>query len=204
MKIDLKIISSMIIFCLVVLLIIMSCSCNISTSDTTSIVTNSNINIENSEIESTVDKISQPQQITTESQANSEEQSTVSHIDNIIKDIKITSDDAKRLQKISIAEAGGESVETMAIVMLVVLNRVENDKFPNTIKKVIYQSGQFTPVASGAYSAAKPNEKSQQALDLILSGWDESQGALYFESKGGWNRDNITFLFKKDGMNFYK
>ena len=116
------------------------------------------------------------------------------------------SNDALMLHKIAIAEAGGENVESMALVMLVVLNRTYSDKFPNSIYGVIHQNKQFSPVANGSYAKAQPNEKSEKAMELVLSGWDESQGALYFESCNGssWHSRNLTYLFEKGGHRYYK
>jgi len=49
------------------------------------------------------------------------------------------SDDAYRLAKIAMAEAESEDTEGKALVMLVVLNRVWDDEFPDTIEEVIFQ-----------------------------------------------------------------
>ena len=50
-------------------------------------------------------------------------------------------------------EAGDQSYEGRLAVGSVVMNRVESSQFPNTISGVIYQSGQFSPVASGRFAA---------------------------------------------------
>lgn len=50
-------------------------------------------------------------------------------------------------------EAGGESYEGKLAVGSVVINRVRSSYFPNSIAGVIYQSGQFSPVASGRFAA---------------------------------------------------
>lgn len=119
-------------------------------------------------------------------------------------------EDALMLHKISIAEAGGESVESMALVMLVVLNRTNSESFPDTIEEVIFQRvnnvAQFTPTKDGGYNKVEPNEKSKKAMELVLSGWDESQNALYFEACKGksWHSKNLDLLFEKDGIRFYK
>lgn len=47
-------------------------------------------------------------------------------------------------------EAGGESFQGQVAVGIVVMNRVRSSLFPNTIKKVIYQKGQFSPVRNGS------------------------------------------------------
>jgi N-acetylmuramoyl-L-alanine amidase len=125
---------------------------------------------------------------------------------NLIQSLDFGYEDAEMLEKISIAEAGGESVECMAMVMLVVLNRAWSDEFPNTIKEVLYENKQFTPISNGSYDSAVPNEKSQEALNMIMQGWNESQNALYFESCSGesWHSRNLEYLFQIDNMRFYR
>lgn len=120
--------------------------------------------------------------------------------------LKFGYDDALILHKISVAEAGTESVEGMALIMLVVLNRMHSDEFPDSIYDIIHQKKQFTPVSNGSYEKAQPNEKSKMAMELILNGWDESNGALYFETCKGesWHSKNLKLLFKIDDIKFYK
>lgn len=94
-----------------------------------------------------------------------------------------------------------------ALVMLVVLNRVWSDEFPDTIEEVIFQKNQFSPVANGRYDAVEPNEECYEALKLIqVDHWNESQDALYFESKSDskWHSENLEFLFKYGKHYFYK
>ena len=120
-------------------------------------------------------------------------------------------EDAEMLMKIAMAEAEGESVEGKALVMLVVLNRVWSDQFPDSIEAVIFQHygnvWQFSPVAEGGrYWTTEPDEECAEALALVESGWDESQGAFYFESTGkdGWHSRNLEFLFEYGGHKFYR
>ncbi len=116
-------------------------------------------------------------------------------------------EDSERLLKIAMAEAEGESVEGKALVMLVVLNRVWDDAFPDTIEEVLFQRNQFSPmVEGGRYWTTEPDEGCYEALALVENGWDESQGALYFESTGkeGWHSQNLEFLFQLGGHKFYR
>lgn len=104
------------------------------------------------------------------------------------------------------AEAENQDTEGKALVMLVVLNRTfGSDEFPDTIEDVIYQKNQFSPVLEGIYEKTIPNEDCWKALDLVINGWDESQGALYFESKGlsNWHENNLKLLFKHQDHYFY-
>lgn len=116
------------------------------------------------------------------------------------------SEDAYLLAKIAMAEAESEDAEGKALVILVVLNRVWSDKFPDSIPEVIFQEGQFSPVGNGRFDRVEPDRECYEALELIqLNKWDESQGALYFESEGksNWHRDNLHFLFQHGNHYFY-
>ena len=117
-------------------------------------------------------------------------------------------EDAQMLMKIAMAEAEGENVEGKALVMLVVLNRAWSDEFPDSIEAVLFQKNQFSPVADGGrYWTTEPNAECAEALALVESGWDESQGALYFESAAneqGWHSRSLEFLFQYGGHKFYR
>lgn len=67
----------------------------------------------------------------------------------LIKSRDWSAEDAEILLKIAMAEAEGESVEGKALVMLVVLNRVWSEGFPDSISEVVFQDGQFTPTEEG-------------------------------------------------------
>lgn len=115
--------------------------------------------------------------------------------------------DSQKLLKLAMAEAEGESVEGKALVMLVALNRVWSDEFPDSIEEVIFQKNQFSPVAEGGrYWTTEPDAGCYEALELVMDGWDESQGALYFESTGkdGLHSQNLEFLFEFGGHKFYR
>lgn len=120
---------------------------------------------------------------------------------------ELTAYEQDLLLRLAMAEVGTcECVECMALVMCVVLNRVESDRFASTIYRVIYTEGQFTPVQSGKFESAYPNELCYEALAMVMSGWDESQGALFFESNPGecWHSRNCEFLFKHCVNRFWK
>ena len=134
-------------------------------------------------------------------------------------------EDEYLLVKIAMAEAEGECIEGKAmvirvvlnreessafpdtIVILTVLNRVGSNEFPDTIYDVIYQPDQFSPVGSGRFDAVEPSDECYQALNMVIDGWDESQGALYFEScdnADNWHSRNLEHLFTHGRHRFYK
>ena len=116
-------------------------------------------------------------------------------------------EDSRILLKIAMAEAEGETVEGKALVMLVVLNRVWSEEFPDSIEEVVFQPKQFSPVTDGGrYYTTEPDAGCYEALELVMSGWDESYGALYFEScdKDSWHSENLEFLYQVGNHKFYK
>lgn len=120
-------------------------------------------------------------------------------------------EDSMILLKIAMAEAEGESTEGKALVMLVILNRVWSDGFPDSIEDVVFQEiggvYQFSPIAPGGrYWTTEPDEDCYKALEMVMLGWDESRGALYFEACAGesWQSRNCEFLFREGNHNFYK
>lgn len=116
-------------------------------------------------------------------------------------------EDDEILLKIAMAEAEGESTEGKALVMLVVLNRVWSDGFPDSIEEVVFQERQFSVTLDGGrYYTTTPNRDCYEALELVRHGWDESQGALFFEScdGGSWHSENLEFLYQVGNHRFYK
>lgn len=85
-------------------------------------------------------------------------------------------------------EAGGESHTGKVAVGAVIMNRVRSGQFPNTITEVVYQSGQFSPVASGILSSVLSQgarSDCYQAAQEALNGSNPVGGALYFNSGSG-------------------
>lgn len=89
------------------------------------------------------------------------------------------------LERIVEAEAGDEDAYGKILVANVVLNRVLNEEFPDTIKEVVFQNNgktyQFSPVRKGGrYYTVKVFKHTKAAVARALKGEDYSDGALYF------------------------
>lgn len=85
-------------------------------------------------------------------------------------------------------EAGGESNTGKVAVGAVIMNRVRSSQFPNSITEVVYQSGQFSPVASGILSSVLSQgarSDCYQAAQEALAGSNPIGNALYFNSGSG-------------------
>lgn len=102
-------------------------------------------------------------------------------------EIPASAEDLELMACIIQCEAEGEPYEGKLAVGSVVLNRVASSSFPNTIMGVIYQNGQFSPVASGrmaARLAAGANSECYQAAREVLSG-NITVPYLYFRRDNG-------------------
>ncbi|MCR4956910.1 MAG: cell wall hydrolase [Lachnospiraceae bacterium] len=83
-------------------------------------------------------------------------------------------------------EAGGQSYEGKVAVGAVVCNRVRSGRYPNSIRAVIYQAGQFGPASSGALARRLNSsipDSCRRAARAALSGTDNVGGALHFQSR---------------------
>lgn len=128
-----------------------------------------------------------------------------------VENEQFTDEEEYLLAKLAMAEAEGEDLKGKAFVMLVVLNRVNDDEFPDTIKEVIFQESdgtyQFSPIGDGRFFKQEPSDECYEALELVKTGYDESKGALYFTSikeQSTWHSRNLDFLFEHGGHLFYK
>lgn len=127
----------------------------------------------------------------------------------------LSDEELEVLLRIVEAEAGSEDVEGRLLVANVVLNRMKSERFPSTVKDVVFQQSkgvtQFSPVASGRYYSVAISEDTVTAVGRALMGEDISQGALYFvsrkhadSSKLRWFDTKLTFLFQHGGHEFFK
>ena len=127
----------------------------------------------------------------------------------------LSAEDREALLRIVEAEAGSEDEDGRLLVANVVLNRVNSEAFPSTVKDVVFQKSkgvaQFSPVSSGRYYKVKISEKTEAAVERALAGEDISEGALYFASrkradsgKMRWFDTKLTFLFEHGGHEFFK
>ena len=100
--------------------------------------------------------------------------------------ISLSDDQLYLLSKVVAAEARGESYQGQVAVAAVVLNRVQDSRFPDSIEDVIYQKNAFSVVKNGSINV-QPTEESYKAAKDALYGNDPTNDAIYF-----WNPDIST------------
>lgn len=64
-------------------------------------------------------------------------------------DEKMSKDDIELIALVTMAEAEGESEKGKRLVISTILNRLDSEHFPNTVKEVIYQENQFSSIWDG-------------------------------------------------------
>lgn len=87
--------------------------------------------------------------------------------------------DVNLLARLIHGEARGEPYLGKVAVGAVVLNRVRDSRFPNTIAGVIYQPGAFDAVYDGQINL-EPDASSINAARDALNGWDPTYGCVYY------------------------
>ena len=120
-----------------------------------------------------------------------------------ISEVSFVEGDRYLLANLIYCEAGGEPYEGQVAVGSVVMNRVLSSVYPNTVVGVIYQSGQFSPVASGrlalALAEGRATEKCYQAADEAMSGTTNVGNCVYFRTPV----EGITPKYRIGGHIFY-
>lgn len=111
--------------------------------------------------------------------------------------------DVQLLARAINGEARGEPYEGQVAVGAVILNRVRDSRFPNTIAGVIYQPGAFTAVSDGQINVPiDENSTVVKAARDALNGWDPTEGAVYYfnpntaTNKWIWSRPVIKTIGK--------
>ena len=92
------------------------------------------------------------------------------------------------LASIIFCEVGNQSFTGQVAVGAVVLNRMANEAYPDTMEEVIYQPGQFSPAGSGWLDRVRSTdgytESAMQAAEAALAGENPIGDCLYFDQGG--------------------
>ena len=98
---------------------------------------------------------------------------------------KAREEDQRLLAALIFCEAGNQPYEGQVAVGAVVMNRVRSDAFPDTVREVIYQKGQFTPAGTGWLDRVVASEgytdSALQAAKDALAGANPIGDCLYFD-----------------------
>lgn len=132
----------------------------------------------------------------------------------LVRETQMPESEYYTLLRIVEAEATGEDLEGKMLIANVILNRVKDERFPDTIEEVVWQeiggAAQFQPTVDGRIYTVEITEETIEAVDRVLAGADSSQGALYFMARSasddtsvGWFDDTLIPLFEHGGHEYY-
>lgn len=132
----------------------------------------------------------------------------IRHYDPIKPDYEcreFTQEEAQMLMRIATAEAGNQGIYGMALIMQVVLNRVSDPAFPNSIQEVIEQPGQFETVKNETYYSVKLTIESHLALAEIERGIPYDTSIIGFEtaSNGRALERYFAYAYTSGDHDFY-
>lgn len=121
-----------------------------------------------------------------------------------------SSDEVYWLSRIINAESASEPMLGKIAVGNVILNRVADSRYPNTIYNVIFDKKngtQFTPAATGSVYKA-PSAESVIAAKLCLEGYTLSREMIFFLNPriatNFWITNNCTYVMTIGNHVFYK
>jgi N-acetylmuramoyl-L-alanine amidase len=113
-------------------------------------------------------------------------------------------DDLYWLSRAIFAESGNQPMAGRIAVGTVILNRVADESFPDTVEDVIFAPGQFSPVSNGTIYR-EPDETSVIAAKLCLDGVREAGDSLYFNvtTLRSWASQSRSYVCTIGGHSFY-
>ena len=119
----------------------------------------------------------------------------------------MSDEDYDTLLHIVEAEAGTEDIKGKILVANVIMNRVKNEEFPNTVTEVVWERTngvpQFSPTYDGRIHEVTISEETREAVRQVLEGTDYSEGALFFIQKSEAEKHNVSW-FEKDLKKLFK
>ncbi|MFY0545714.1 spore cortex-lytic enzyme [Brevibacillus sp. H7] len=114
-----------------------------------------------------------------------------------LKRFSVSRHEMDMLAKLVYSEARGEPYVGQVAVAAVVMNRLQSNQFPKTVKDIIFEPYAFTAIQDGQFWL-RPNRTAYRAAWEAVRGWDPSYGALYYfnpdtaTSRWIWSRPQIT------------
>lgn len=128
--------------------------------------------------------------------------------------ISLSSKEIEILQRIVEAEATGEDLKGKILVANVIINRVNDAAFPDSVEDVVFQKTggtyQFSPISDKRYYSVNVSDETKEAVQRVLQGEDYSQGALYFSARKRasasnmrWFDTNLKWLFQYGNHEFF-
>ncbi len=141
------------------------------------------------------------------SETGSSEESAVYLIPEYQTECRFTDYEIYLTAQLVYNEAVGEGINGWAAVAEVVLNRINSERFPDSVEEVIYQEGQFSD--SEKISLREPPEEMVKTVKEVFAGNMKvfnNKDVLFFKNAGGSTEDwgNHPYFHTVNSHQFYK
>jgi N-acetylmuramoyl-L-alanine amidase len=137
--------------------------------------------------------------------------SSVKDKKEVKNEYNFTKDEVSILERVVEAEATDQNKESKMNVCSVIINRVKDDDFPDTVKEVVFQKRQFSPIQDGRYYKVNVSKSTKEAVREVIKDGVINEALFFCNEKDvksltaqKWFR-SLTFLFKDSaGHSFFK
>lgn len=162
-------------------------------------------------------RVSNPENTVSRMDVSAGMENALTNLDLVTEDLSsnpglMSDEDYYWLLRIVEAEAGEDDVKARTMVANVIMNRVAEPEFPNTVTEVIFEyvNGvpQFAPTYDGTIYTVDVTDETREAVRDALHGADYSEGALFFVMKSAadsfsWFDTDLKWLYKYGVHDFY-
>lgn len=123
---------------------------------------------------------------------------------DVVEIIDLSQEEERLLLQLGMAEGGNQDSEGIWLVMSVVVNRVKDPDWPNSIRDVITQQSQFSCVSNGTFYKVTPNNDCFIALKKLEAGKIAPQIVAFETTRSNELDAYFTEVFKYKNHKFYK
>ena len=109
-----------------------------------------------------------------------------------------SNNDLNILTKVIYGEASGQSWDFKVAVGSVVLNRVKSKKYPNSIKGVVFQKGQYACTWDGNYNK-KPDKQTKRVAEYLLKNGSQLPSKVLYQAEFKQGKG----VYKKVGRTYF-
>lgn len=119
-------------------------------------------------------------------------------------DSGFTDEEIEILERITEAEAESEGLIGKILVVNVIMNRLKDDRFENSVKDIVFAKKQFQPIRDGRYKKVTVTNETKYAVSLVIDfDFSISDEILFFHALKSKGFSNYTKLFTYKGHVFY-
>ena len=110
-----------------------------------------------------------------------------------VEQLPFTDEEIELIALVTMAEAEGESEEGKRLVIDTILNRVDHDRFPDTVSDVIYQPSQFTSMWNGRVDRCYVDEDICELVREEIE--NRTNNEVMFFTAGDYGKNMVRLCF---------